>query len=61
MATVSLSLEDTAILLKEFYKKSDDPEDHAGYADFFKDDGTLKLGLNSYHGRKGHTQLKLPR
>jgi len=53
MATVSLSLEDTAILLKEFYKKSDDPEDHAGYADFFKDDGTLVMGLKTYHGREG--------
>lgn len=53
MATTSLSLDHTAVLLSQFYKKSDDPEDHDGYADFFTDEASLIMGLKHYKGREG--------
>jgi len=53
MATTSLSLDHTAVLLSQFYKKSDDPEDHHGYADFFTDEASLIMGLKHYKGREG--------
>jgi hypothetical protein len=44
-------------ILKDFYKKSDDPVDHEGYADFFTPDATLVMGLKTFKGREGSTHL----
>lgn len=43
----------TAVLIKDFYKKSDDPENHEEYADFFTPNATLIMGLKTFHGRDG--------
>jgi len=52
MATI-LDFNPTSELLKNFYKKSDDPENHDEYADFFTDEAILKMGLRTFKGRKG--------
>jgi hypothetical protein len=44
-------------ILKDFYKKSDDPNDHEGYADFFTPDATLVMGLKTFKGREGSSLL----
>jgi len=51
------SIPSIAILLRDFYKKSDDPEDHEGYADFFTDDATVIMGLKTFKGRQGNIGL----
>src|SRR5271155_1717651 len=48
------SIPSTALLLRDFYKKSDDPEDHEGYADFFTADATVIMGLKTFKGRQGN-------
>jgi hypothetical protein len=51
------SIPSIAFLLRDFYKKSDDPEDHEGYADFFTDDADLIMGLKTFKGRQGNLRL----
>ena len=48
------SIPSIALLLRDFYKTSDDPEDHEGYANFFTDDATLVMGLKTFKGREGN-------
>jgi hypothetical protein len=52
-----LTSKSDAYFLGNFYKKSDDPEDHNGYADFFTDDATLVMGLHTFKGRQGFSTL----
>jgi hypothetical protein len=40
-------------LLEAFYKKSDDPQDHQGYAGFFTEDATVVMGLKTFKGHAG--------
>src|SRR5947209_18256579 len=47
-------LTSTVGLLKEFYKKSDDPTNHAEYADFFTPQATLIMGLKTFKGTEGN-------
>jgi len=47
------SLPPIALFLRDFYKKSDDPEDHEGYADFFTEDATVIIGLKTFKGWEG--------
>ena len=38
---------------KEFFKISDEPDDHERYADFFAKNGELNMGPNNATGRDG--------
>ena len=51
------SIPSVALLLRDFYKKSDDPEDHEGYADFFTPDATVIMGLKTFKGRQGNSPI----
>jgi len=49
----SIDLSSLSIWLRDFYNKSDDPTDPAGYANFFVEDGTLIFGHAKFKGRQG--------
>jgi len=49
----SVDLSSLSIWLRDFYNKSDDPTDPAGYANFFVEDGAFILGHTKFKGREG--------
>jgi hypothetical protein len=45
---------ESGILLRNFYKKSDDPQNHQEYANFFTPEATVIMRLNEYKGHDGN-------